>query len=291
MANELTNPSQPNSTTLAQTLTACRLHFVGGGNMAASIFGGLIGKGMKPEQISVSDPNDDRTQWLQETWGIQAGANLSTSTADVIILAVKPQVFPAVLAQLKGNLKPGAMIMSVAAGITLSSIEAELGNGFAYVRTMPNTPALVGCGATGLYGTQLSEAQREQADAIMASVGITLWVAEEAQLDAVTAVSGSGPAYFFLLMESMINSGKTLGLSESEATALTLQTALGAAKLAQQGIERAEDTPSTLREKVTSPGGTTAAALSTMMAANLPDTIAAALQSARDRAAELGKTD
>jgi pyrroline-5-carboxylate reductase len=259
--------------------------------MAASIFGGLIGKGMKPEQISVSDPNDDRTQWLQETWGIQAGANLSTSTADVIILAVKPQVFPAVLAQLKGNLKPGAMIMSVAAGITLSSIEAELGNGFAYVRTMPNTPALVGCGATGLYGTQLSEAQREQADAIMASVGITLWVAEEAQLDAVTAVSGSGPAYFFLLMESMINSGKTLGLSESEATALTLQTALGAAKLAQQGIERAEDTPSTLREKVTSPGGTTAAALSTMMAANLPDTIAAALQSARDRAAELGKTD
>lgn len=270
-------------------LQDCRIHFVGGGNMATSIFGGLIEQGMPPQQISVSDPNDERTAFLRNTWQVQASADASPSDADVVILAVKPQVFPVVLGALKASLKPGAMIISVAAGITLSSIQAQLGEGFAFVRTMPNTPALVGCGATGLYGANLSDAQRAQADAIMASVGMTLWVNSEEQLDAVTAVSGSGPAYFFLLMEAMIQSGTTLGLSEDQSSALTIQTALGAATLAQQARAQSTDTPATLREKVTSPGGTTAAALTTMLEAGLPDTIQAALKAAKDRAAELGQ--
>lgn len=277
------------ATTLPTHLQQCRIHFVGGGNMATSIFGGLIEKGLAPAHISVSDPNDDRTQFLRDTWHIQAGADVSPAEADVVILAIKPQVFPAVLGQLKATLKPGAMIISVAAGITLASIQSQLGDGFALVRTMPNTPALVGCGATGLFGTNLSTEQHAQADAIMGSVGLTLWVETEAQLDAVTAVSGSGPAYFFLLMESMIKSGTQLGLSEAQASALTIQTALGAATLAQQAAQKKEDTPTTLREKVTSPGGTTAAALATMMAAGLPETVQAALTAARDRAAELGQ--
>lgn len=282
----MTNTSAPEQ--FAQ-LQQCRIHFVGGGNMATSIFGGLIEKGMAPSQISISDPNDERTAFLRETWQVQASADASPSDADVVILAIKPQVFPAVLSQLKPVLKPGAMIMSVAAGITLTSIQAQLGDGFAFVRTMPNTPALVGCGATGLFGMNLSDAQREQADAIMASVGMTIWVATEEQLDAVTAVSGSGPAYFFLLMEAMIKSGTQLGLSEEQASALTIQTALGAATLAQQGVAQSTDTPATLREKVTSPGGTTAAALNTMIEAGLPETVQAALKAAKDRAAELGQ--
>jgi len=285
-----TDNHQTNSETqmLPPQLQNTRIHFIGGGNMATSILGGLIENGLAPKQISVSDPNESRTLWLRDTWRIQAGADLSPAEADVVILAVKPQVFTSVLKDIKPSLKPGAVIVSVAAGITLASIQSQLGDGYAYVQTMPNTPALVGRGAAGLYGENLTDVQRNQADAIMASVGLTLWVENEALLDAVTAVSGSGPAYFFLLMESMIEGGKTLGLPETQATLLTLQTALGAAMLAQQG--RLEgDTPTSLREKVTSPGGTTAAALETMIESNLPEIVKNALTHARDRATELGK--
>ncbi|HVL00646.1 MAG TPA: pyrroline-5-carboxylate reductase, partial [Dongiaceae bacterium] len=205
--------------------------------------------------------------------------------ADVIVLAVKPQVMADVIAPLKpivSQRKP--LIISIAAGITLAKLEGWLGADTAIVRCMPNTPALVEAGATGLYANaNVSPAQREQARAIMASVGLALWLDNEDQIDAVTALSGSGPAYFFLVMEAMIAAGKAMGLSEQVARQLTLQTALGSSQMAITGsVEPAE-----LRRRVTSPGGTTERAIGIMEQQGLRDTFMTALKGAYDRSKEL----
>ena len=207
------------------------------------------------------------------------------AAADVVVLAVKPQVLKAVSTALAASVQQKQpLIVSVAAGITTSSLDQWLGGNTAIVRCMPNTPALVQTGASGLFANSaVSSAQKQQAETVLQATGIALWVDAENQLDAVTAVSGSGPAYYFLMMEAMIASGQKLGLSQEVATQLTLQTALGAAKMAQAS----DVDPAELRRRVTSPNGTTEQAIKRFIAGGLPELVDQALVSCNDRSVEL----
>lgn len=264
-----------------------KITFIGAGNMASSLAGGIIAKGFDPLNITLTDVNDSQLAQVRSQLHVNTSRdNLSAcQKADVIVLAVKPQVMGDVLAPLKdivSSRKP--LVISIAAGITLAKLQGWLGQHTAIVRCMPNTPALVEAGATGLFANaNVSDLQKEQARSIMASVGLALWVDSEDQIDAVTALSGSGPAYFFLVMEAMIAAGQALGLSEQVSRQLTLQTALGSAQMAITGsVEPAE-----LRRRVTSPGGTTERAISIMEKNGLRDTFLEALKGAYDRSKEL----
>ena len=263
--------------------------FIGAGNMASSIIGGLIAKGFSPQSITASDPFEPSRQQLHQTTGVSVSDdNLSAiEGADILVLAVKPQMMKKVLEDLAPaiqTLKP--LIISIAAGIEIASMNTWLGGGQAIVRCMPNTPALVQAGATALYANStVSTAQRAQADTILSAVGSALWVDSEAQLDAVTAVSGSGPAYFFLFMESMQAAAKELGLSDEAARELTLQTALGAAKMAiDSDVDTAE-----LRRRVSSPGGTTVEAIAVFQQRGLTAIVHEAMTACRDRSAQLAR--
>ena len=235
----------------------CNICFIGGGNMAQALIGGLISRGLPPTRITVSDPVEQIRQLLQEKEVHVTQDNVAAiKNADVVVLAVKPQVLATVLRPLKGLLSD-KLVISIIAGAEIQTI-SNLIDSDRIVRVMPNTPALVQTGAHGIYANDVVGASdRELTSQILAATGLTIWVNSEAQIDAVTAVSGSGPAYFFYLMESMIRAGKNLGLDEKVATALTLQTALGAAQMAITS----SNTPSELRKNVTSPNGTTQAAL------------------------------
>lgn len=266
-----------------------QIAFIGGGNMATSIIGGLIQQGdTSANMIHVSDPNADQVAKLADDFGIQPHTDnaQAVANADVVIMAVKPQVMKDVLAPMRATLTARQpMLISIAAGISLQSLSQWSGCQ-AIVRCMPNTPSLVGLGATGLYATEsVSLDQRNIADSLLRAVGVSVWVQSEAEIDAVTALSGSGPAYYFLLMEAMVQAGVKLGLSEETATQLTLQTALGAGKMAADS----DVTPAELRRRVTSPGGTTERAIQTFEAAHLRDIVEAAMQAASDRAAELSQ--
>lgn len=264
-----------------------KITFIGAGNMASSLAGGIIAKGMDPINITMSDINESQLQAARSTLQVNTTRDNQNACqkADVVVLAVKPQVMDQVVSPLKELLqqrKP--MIISIAAGITLAKLESLLGDDMPIVRCMPNTPALVEAGATGLFAnTNVDDNQREQARTIMNSVGLALWVENEDQIDAVTAVSGSGPAYFFLVMEAMIEAGKKLGLSEQVAKQLTLQTALGSAQMAITSDVDATE----LRRRVTSPGGTTERAINIMEDQQLRKTFMDALQGAYDRSKEL----
>jgi pyrroline-5-carboxylate reductase len=262
------------------------LAFIGAGNMARAIIGGLISNGYPADHIWASEPDLSRladlaAQGLHTT----SDNNLAVASADLVVLAVKPQVLKSVaqdIAESTQTHKP--LIVSIAAGIMSSSIDQWLGGNIAIVRCMPNTPALVQTGASGLYANpQVSAEQRLQAETVMQATGIAIWVEQESQLDAVTAVSGSGPAYYFLVMESMIEAGKKLGLSEDTATQLTLQTALGAAKMAASS----DVDPAELRRRVTSPKGTTEQAILRFIEGGLPDLFDTAMQACNDRSVEL----
>ena len=261
--------------------------FIGGGNMAGSLVGGLINNGYATKQITVTDPDSEKLQQLKQQFGINTTTDntQAVENADVIVLAVKPQILHEVCASLKPIChKNRPLIISIAAGIRSTDIDRWLGNNNAIVRCMPNTPALIQAGATGLFAnTASSEEQKNSANQILSSAGITLWVEDEQLLDAVTAVSGSGPAYFFLFMEAMQKAGQNLGLSEDVASLLARQTALGAARMSLEGT----DDPATLRTKVTSKGGTTAAAIASFEQNHFNDIVEQALTSARDRAIEL----
>lgn len=260
--------------------------FIGAGNMAASLMGGLVARGYAPAQLCASDPNADALHALAQQLGIRACASNAevAQSADVLVLAIKPQVMQTVLTTLA--VPAHSLIISIAAGISMASIEQWLGGQPAVVRCMPNTPALVQQGASGLIAnTRVSPAQREQAEAILKAVGTALWLENEAQIDAVTAVSGSGPAYFFLLMEAMITAGEKLGLSTDTARALTLQTALGAAQMASTS----EFDPAELRRRVTSPNGTTEKAIAYFEQKHLRDIVDGALQAASTRSQELSQ--
>ncbi|HEX7048068.1 MAG TPA: pyrroline-5-carboxylate reductase [Gammaproteobacteria bacterium] len=271
------------------TMENTTIAFIGGGNMARSLIGGLISGGCEAGRIHVADPFPEALENLAEKFGVHiTNDNVeAASRADVIVLAVKPQVMQAALESIRAAVNQNRPLMiSIAAGITEKLIRTGLGGSAAIVRTMPNTPALLRCGATALYANdEVTEAQREKAESILRSVGIVRWVEEEKLLDAVTAVSGSGPAYFFLVMELLEKAGRDLGLPAETARLLTLQTAYGAARMA---LESAED-PGTLRERVTSPGGTTAAALNHLDESGFAERFTAAVEAACKRSAELSE--
>ena len=270
-------------------MTNSSIGFIGAGNMAASLIGGLIAKSFDPKHLFASDPNTEALHALAQRTGITACANnhAVVESANVLVLAVKPQVMQSVLADIAAVVRTRKpLIISIAAGISIENICKWLGGEIAVVRCMPNTPALVQLGASGLYANnQVSAQQREQAQNILAAVGIALWLDDEEQIDAVTALSGSGPAYFFLLMEAMIAAGEKLGLAAETSRALTLQTALGAAKMAiSSDVDVAE-----LRKRVTSPGGTTERAIAHFESSGLRDIVDGALQAAALRSQEMNK--
>lgn len=258
--------------------------FLGAGNIAQAIMGGLDSSG---HQLIAFDPVPacrDAAAALGAT--ITSGNRTAIEKADVVILCVKPNVI-ADLVTGEANVLKDCLTISVAAGITTSTLLAPMSPSAAVVRCMPNTPALVKTGMTALFATEgVSEAQRALAEDILSSVGETIWVEEESALDAVTAVSGSGPAYFFLLMEAMIDAAKAEGLPPETARQLVLQTALGAATMAHSS----SDAPDQLRINVTSPGGTTQAALETFEKLGLPDTVSRAVHAARVRSEELSQS-
>ena len=262
--------------------------FIGGGNMAASLIGGLVANGTPPGRIRVSDPDTPKLDDLRERFGVntESGNEAVASRCATVVLAVKPQVMRPVVEALAPALGAhGPLLVSIAAGVREADMNRWAGGGMAIVRTMPNTPALVGCGATALHANgKVTPAQRERAAAILRAVGITLWVDDEAQLDAVTALSGSGPAYYFLLMEIMQATGEAMGLDADAARRLTLQTALGAARIANES----EEPPAVLRERVTSPGGTTERALVTMREGGIEKVVADGIRGALRRSIELG---
>ena len=269
------------ATTLNQNIC-----FIGGGNMAQALIGGLLSRGLATTRITVSDPVEQIRHILEEK-NIQTTTDNvdSIKNADVVVLAVKPQVLATVLQPLK-DLLSDKLVILIIAGAEIQTISDLIGGSQRIVRVMPNTPALVQTGAHGIYASEAVNAQdRELTSQILAATGLTIWVDNEAQIDAVTAVSGSGPAYFFYLMESMIRAGKNLGLDEKVATALTLQTALGAAQMAITS----SNSPTELRKNVTSPNGTTQAALEVFDRAQISQNIQAALAAAQKRSQELAQ--
>lgn len=263
----------------------CNISFIGGGNMAQALIGGLISQGLPATRITVSDPVEKVRSLLAEKEVNVTDDNIAAiKDADIVLFAVKPQVLASVLKPLQGLLA-GKLVISIVAGAEIATLSALLGTD-RIVRVMPNTPALVQTGAHGLFANEeVGNDDRELASQVLASTGLTIWVNSEAQIDAVTAVSGSGPAYFFYMMESMIRAGKNLGLDEKVATALTLQTALGAAQMAITS----SNTPAELRKNVTSPNGTTQAALEVFDRAQISQNIQAALAAAQKRSQELAQ--
>ncbi len=265
----------------------CKIAFIGGGNMATSLIGGLLAEDIAAENLYVADPDETKLDDLRRRYGVRIGHDNAAiaASADVLVLAVKPQVMKSVVPALTPVIKAGRpLVVSVAAGIRMDDLGRWLGAQPAIVRAMPNTPALVRSGATALCANaQVSEEQRDLAESIMRAVGLTIWLDDEAQMDAVTALSGSGPAYFFLVMEAMERAGRDLGLPPEIARVLTLQTAYGAAKMA---LENERDT-ARLRANVTSPGGTTERAIQTLQAGGLEELFGKALQAACARSREL----
>jgi pyrroline-5-carboxylate reductase len=264
------------------------LAFIGGGNMARSLIGGLIAQGLPGKQIWVSDPVAAQRASLSEQYGVQVTADnaLAAGTAQVVVLAIKPQEMQSVAQQLAPSLKQHQpLIISVAAGIRADALQRWLG-GLAVVRTMPNRPALNGCGVTGMFAPiQVSTAQRDLAQHIMGAVGKAVWVEQETLIDAVTAVSGSGPAYFFLLMELLEAAGVKLGLPQETARTLAIETAYGSGLMARE----VADPPGVLREQVTSKGGTTEAALKVFAANDMQRIVSDAVNAAAQRSAELAE--
>jgi pyrroline-5-carboxylate reductase len=264
-----------------------RLAFVGGGNMAAALIGGLTKRGLQPTRLVVADPSQDQLQRLQRDYGICAAPDNASavSGADVVILAVKPQQMRSVslaLARPLAALHP--LVISVAAGIPHAALARWFGPEIKVIRTMPNRPALNGFGATGLYApASVGSVERATAENIMAAVSATVWVEHESQMDTVTALSGSGPAYFFLFMEALEAAAHERGLPKDIAHRLTLETAFGAAQMARHS----PDSLAVLRDQVTSKGGTTAAALAVLDAAGLRAIVAHAVAAADRRSAEL----
>lgn len=262
--------------------------FIGGGNMARSLIGGLIADGHPPARIHVADPDPERLAGLAAEFGIRSAADNTSAAgqADAVVLAVKPQVMRTVAVELAPALRGReALVISIAAGVRVADLAAWLGNEVAIVRSMPNTPALVQAGATALYANaRVSAEQRSLAESLLRAAGITCWLDDERLMDAVTAVSGSGPAYFFLLIELLEATAARLGLPPDTARLLTQQTALGAAKMALES----RDSAATLRRQVTSPGGTTEAALKVLEDGGIRELFERALRAAATRANELG---
>ena len=263
------------------------LGFIGAGNMAGSLIAGLLADGYEPGNIWASDVDEEKLKHLAQRFGVNTSFDNSevVEKSQVLVLAVKPQLMRVVTQGIvAATQRKKPLIISIAAGVSESSIDNWLGGDNDIVRCMPNTPALVKTGATALHANdRISDEQRSRAEAVMRSVGLAVWVEREDLLDAVTALSGSGPAYFFLFMEAMEDAAIKLGLEPAAARLLTQQTALGSARLAIES----EESPAVLRQRVTSPGGTTEMAIAAFERAGLREQVFQAMTSARNRAVEL----
>ncbi|WP_428608091.1 pyrroline-5-carboxylate reductase [Sedimenticola sp.] len=272
------------SDTSSKTLT-----FIGAGNMATSLIGGLVADGYDPKKIIASDPDSGKLADLSARFGIQSGTDNidAIRQADVVVLAVKPQALEQLCRDIQAAVQQRhPLVVSIAAGIREADMQAWLGGDIALVRTMPNTPAMLQAGATVLHaGSGVTAAQRDLAESILRAVGLTRWVDNEALMDIATALSGSGPAYFFLVMEAMETAAISNGLAADTARLLTIQTALGAARMAIES----SDGPATLRQKVTSPGGTTERALSILEQGKLRELFGEAIGGACERSKELSE--
>lgn len=269
-----------------------RITFIGGGNMARSLIGGLVRTGTAGAAIAVAEPLADAREALARDFGIGAYADNAEAArgADVLVLAVKPQLMRQVCEGLAPTVQAGRpLVISIAAGIRLAQLERWLGGRLPIVRGMPNTPALIGAGATGMVANlRVGPAQRAEAEHVLGAAGLAVWIDDEAQMDAVTALSGSGPAYFFLLVEALEDAAAKQGLPRETARRLAVQTCLGAGRmLAEEG-----EPPAALRRRVTSPGGTTQAALEAFadggFAALVADAVAAATRRGAELSAQLG---
>jgi pyrroline-5-carboxylate reductase len=276
-----------------------KICFIGGGNMASAMMGGLVRQGVPAQQLRVVEIDDaNRKRLAAQGFVVFAKQDMEAiQGSDIIVLAVKPQQMKQVAEQLGAQLSAGQIVLSIAAGIRLMDLARWLGRlntrslgfqdtGCVLVRAMPNTPALIGAGMTGLYSlSAMTDGQQKLVETVMQAAGAFVWIENEAEMDAVTAVSGSGPAYFFYFIEALEQAGKELGLSEQIARSLALETALGAARLAHQSTE----TPATLRERVTSKNGTTERALLSMQANHVKEHIITAAQAAATRSREMGE--
>ena len=266
-----------------------KISFIGGGNMAQALISGLVSCGVKPSLITVADPSGEAREQLAakglNTVDPTADAKAAVIDADIVVLAVKPQVMKAVVSSFADVLDK-QLVISVAAGLSTELLSDMLGGYDNIVRAMPNTPAMIQMGATGLYGTDnISAEQKQLATAVMEASGLVMWVDNEEHMHAVTAVSGSAPAYVFYFIESMIDGAVALGLDKEQASALAMQTMLGAAKMAMNS----EDAPAELRRKVTSPNGTTQAAVESMQANDIGGQIVEAMQACYDRSQALSE--
>lgn len=263
--------------------------FIGGGHMGTSIITGLIKSGFKPEFIWVADPNLEKRERFIKDLHIHATASDSEAAekCDIIVLAVKPQDIKKVIEDIKGVYsKRTPLLISLAAGIQTDQLNRWLGNHYPIIRAMPNTPALLRAGASALYAnSKATDEQKNQAESILRSVGITVWVSHEHDMDTVTALSGSGPAYYFLVMEALQEGAEKLGLSSSTAKLLSLQTALGAARMALESDIPIEN----LIKKVASKGGTTEKALEVLEEASVRQIFEQALKKAKERALEISQ--
>ena len=267
-----------------------KITFIGGGNMARAIYRGLIESGFPTENIGVVDPSEAAQSAARASGLIRIAESATDAdlSADLIVLAIKPQIRGIALSPLAHRVSSTATVLSIIAGINSASLANLLGlpNDDAVVRSMPNTPALVGEGMTGLFSNSDQRAHgRLLAERVMSAVGQCVWVSNESDLDLVTAISGSGPAYFFLFMESLADAAVELGMSPQTAHQLSVQTALGAAKLAQTS----DDALAKLRENVTSPGGTTEQAIKSFEAAELRAIVMSATRAAKKRSIELSE--
>jgi pyrroline-5-carboxylate reductase len=264
-----------------------KIAFIGGGNMAAALIGGLLKRGLAAQRVAVADPSTTQLERLAKDYAVQITTDNAAAVlgAEVVVLAIKPQHMRAAALALQPALQATApLVISVAAGIPHAALARWFGPKVPVVRTMPNRPALEGFGATGLYAPAVvGAAHRALAETIMAAVSATVWVDHESQMDTVTALSGSGPAYFFLFMEALEAAARERGLPADVAQRLTIETAFGAAQMARNGAEPL----ATLREQVTSKGGTTAAALAVLERAGLRAIVAHAVAAADRRSAEL----
>ncbi|MBQ0725473.1 MAG: pyrroline-5-carboxylate reductase [Cycloclasticus sp.] len=264
-----------------------QIGFIGGGNMASSLIGGLVSNDYPADKITVADLDADKLRYLNETFGVNTtlDTNNLVLQSDIVVLAVKPQHMQLVANSIAASAqqkKP--VLVSIAAGIRIAALERWLGGDLAVVRCMPNTPALVKTGATGLFANaQVGVEQKDQVESLMRAVGVAVWVAEEGDLDVVTALSGSGPAYFFMVMEALEAAAVEAGLDQKTAQLLTQETALGAAKMALESTESA----AVLRQRVTSPGGTTERAIEVLEEQGLRAALQQALIAAKDRSIEL----
>lgn len=262
--------------------------FIGGGNMAESLIGGLLASGHKASLIHVSEPDNNRRSRLLAKYGVNCVADNAelVERTDLLLFAVKPQLLQQIALPLRDIIQAKQpSIISIAAGVRSVDLEQWLGGELAIVRVMPNTPALVRAGASGLYANhRVSNEQKNQAESIMRSVGITVWLENESQMDIVTALSGSGPAYIFKVIEAMEEAATLAGLARETSRLLAIETVLGAAKLAVES----EDSPAELRRKVTSPGGTTEQGLKQLEQGGIEQLFQSTINAAVDRAREMG---